>query len=115
MWRQLLGDQGAHVVRVDADRVETAERERRVLGEPWRVHFALPGNGAPGQQATTYWFDYQDVRIAVLAAIVHDRCVEGICADYIGLQVPDRYVFGYGMDYKGYWRNADGIYAVRES
>jgi hypoxanthine phosphoribosyltransferase len=34
--------------------------------------------------------------------------------DYIGLRVPDRYVFGYGMDYKGYWRNAPGIYAVAE-
>ncbi|MBP3364282.1 MAG: hypoxanthine-guanine phosphoribosyltransferase, partial [Pseudomonas sp.] len=21
--------------------------------------------------------------------------------------------FGYGMDYKGYWRNAAGIYAVK--
>jgi hypoxanthine phosphoribosyltransferase len=35
--------------------------------------------------------------------------------DYIGLEVPDRYVFGFGMDYKGYWRNAAGIYAASES
>ena len=34
--------------------------------------------------------------------------------DAAGLQVEDRYVFGYGMDYKGYWRNAPGIYAVGE-
>jgi hypoxanthine phosphoribosyltransferase len=26
--------------------------------------------------------------------------------------VPDRYVFGAGMDYKSYWRNVPGIYAV---
>jgi len=32
--------------------------------------------------------------------------------DYIGLVVDDRYVFGYGMDYKGYLRNVPGIYAV---
>jgi hypoxanthine phosphoribosyltransferase len=32
--------------------------------------------------------------------------------EYLGLTVPDRYVFGFGMDYKGYWRNAPGIYAV---
>ncbi|MBE2889442.1 hypoxanthine-guanine phosphoribosyltransferase, partial [Geobacter anodireducens] len=25
----------------------------------------------------------------------------------------DRFLFGYGMDYKGYWRNAPGIYAVK--
>lgn len=35
-------------------------------------------------------------------------------ADFSGLTVPDRYVFGYGMDYKGYLRNLDGIYAVNE-
>jgi hypoxanthine phosphoribosyltransferase len=34
-------------------------------------------------------------------------------ADFTGLPVADRYVFGYGMDYKGYLRNARGIYAVR--
>lgn len=35
--------------------------------------------------------------------------------DFIALQVEDRYVFGYGMDYKGYMRNAPGIYAVAET
>jgi hypoxanthine phosphoribosyltransferase len=35
-----------------------------------------------------------------------------IAADFVGLDVENRYVFGYGMDYKGYLRNADGIYAV---
>ncbi len=38
----------------------------------------------------------------------------GIPPEFIGLTVPDRYVFGFGMDYKGYWRNAPGIYAVKE-
>ena len=32
-----------------------------------------------------------------------------------GIDVPDRYVFGCGMDYKGYWRNLPQIYAVAES
>jgi len=36
-------------------------------------------------------------------------------ADFTGLTVPDHYVFGYGMDYKGYLRNAPGIYAVKNS
>lgn len=35
-------------------------------------------------------------------------------ADFTGLYVPDRYVFGYGMDYKEYLRNVPGIYAVKE-
>jgi len=36
-------------------------------------------------------------------------------ADYVGLLAPDLYLFGYGMDYKGYWRNAAGIYAISDS
>ena len=35
-------------------------------------------------------------------------------ADFIGLTVPNRYIFGYGMDYKGYLRNAPGIFACNE-
>jgi len=36
-------------------------------------------------------------------------------ADFTGLTVPDRYVFGCGMDYKGYLRNCNGIYAVKDT
>lgn len=32
--------------------------------------------------------------------------------DFAGLEVEDVYVFGCGMDYKGYWRGLRGIYAV---
>lgn len=56
----------------------------------------------------------EDVRIAVLAVKVHDRCVEGIEADYVGLDVPDRYVFGYGMDYHEQGRNLPAIYALKD-
>lgn len=38
-----------------------------------------------------------------------------ISAEFVGLTIPDRYVFGYGMDYKGWLRNAPGIYAVAAS
>ena len=55
----------------------------------------------------------EDVRIAVLAVKVHGRCVDGIEADYVGLDVPDRYVFGYGMDYHEQGRNLPAIYALR--
>lgn len=34
-------------------------------------------------------------------------------ADYVGLDVPDRYVFGYGMDAKQMWRNLGAIYAMK--
>jgi hypoxanthine phosphoribosyltransferase len=35
--------------------------------------------------------------------------------EYIGLTVPDRYVFGFGMDVEGYWRNLPAVYAMKDS
>lgn len=55
-----------------------------------------------------------DVRVAVLARKVHDRCVPGLTGDYVGVEVPDRYVFGFGMDYYEQGRNLPGIYALRD-
>ena len=52
-----------------------------------------------------------EVRIAVLCVKAHDRRVEGIEADYVALEVPDRYVYGYGMDFHEQGRNLPGIYA----
>ncbi|MFK5985700.1 MAG: hypoxanthine-guanine phosphoribosyltransferase [Pseudomonadota bacterium] len=49
----------------------------------------------------------------VLIHKVHDR-KNSKPADFSGLHVPDRYVFGYGMDYKTLLRNAPGIFAVKD-
>lgn len=49
---------------------------------------------------------------AVLIEKRHERRLPGISADFTGLQVDDRYVFGFGMDYHGYMRNLNGIYAL---
>lgn len=53
-----------------------------------------------------------EVYSAVLIEKQHDR-KSGLQADFVGLRTEDRYLFGYGMDYKGYLRNAPGIYAVK--
>jgi len=37
-----------------------------------------------------------------------------ISADFVGLQIPDRFVFGCGMDAKGFWRNLPEIRAMKE-
>ena len=42
------------------------------------------------------------------------KSVEGIEADYVGVDVPDRYVFGYGMDYREQGRNLPAIYALKD-
>jgi len=52
-------------------------------------------------------------RSAVLVVKDRPRKIDYM-ADYVGLHVPDRYVFGCGMDYKGYLRNLPGIYAEAE-
>ncbi len=54
------------------------------------------------------------VQKAVLVIKDRPRAVE-TAVEFPGLTVPDRYVFGYGMDYKGYLRNAPGIYAERQA
>ena len=56
----------------------------------------------------------RDVQTAVLIDKDHDRKASpDLKANYAGLPCVDRYIFGYGMDYKGYWRNANGLFAVK--
>jgi len=38
-----------------------------------------------------------------------------IRADFVGLKVPNRYVFGCGMDAYGMWRNLPAIYALKDT
>ena len=55
----------------------------------------------------------KEVYTAVLVEKENVRLEGGLAkADFTGLLVDDHYVFGYGMDYKEYLRNAPGVYAV---
>ncbi|MGH8369728.1 MAG: hypoxanthine-guanine phosphoribosyltransferase [Gammaproteobacteria bacterium] len=56
----------------------------------------------------------REVKTAVLVRKLHERAATDMNPDYIGLTVPDCYVFGCGMDYKHYLRNLPAIYAVRD-
>lgn len=53
----------------------------------------------------------QAFHCAVLVEKVLDR-QKPVHADFVGLRIPDRFVFGYGMDAKGYWRNLPEIRAM---
>ena len=56
------------------------------------------------------------VKTCVLVDKKHDRKARpGLKADFTALEAEDYYLFGMGMDYKGVWRNAPGIDAVKES
>jgi len=52
------------------------------------------------------------VTTAVLVRKRHERGLDRDWVDDHALEVPDRYVFGCGMDYQGLWRQLDGIWAL---
>ena len=55
---------------------------------------------------------------AFYSAVLTDKDIgrkKPIVPDFIGLKLPNRYVFGCGMDVSGAWRNLPGIYAVKGS
>ncbi len=51
------------------------------------------------------------------SAVLADKAIgrdKPIRADFVGVSVPDRYVFGFGMDVEGAWRNLPAIYALKK-
>jgi len=56
----------------------------------------------------------EQVLSVLLVEKKHPRPKADIKGDFIGLEVEDRYVFGFGMDYKGHHRGLNAIYAVSE-
>lgn len=54
-----------------------------------------------------------EVLLAVFADKLNGK-QKPVLADFVGLTVPDRFVFGYGMDAGGAWRNLPAIYAVKD-
>jgi hypoxanthine phosphoribosyltransferase len=66
-----------------------------------------------------------EIRTRVLAAgaqrfycaVFSDKDIgkpKSITADFVGVKLPNRYVFGFGMDIKGAWRNLPEIYALKQ-
>jgi hypoxanthine phosphoribosyltransferase len=52
----------------------------------------------------------------VYSAVFADKKIsreKPVTADFVGVSVPDRYVFGFGMDAFGLWRNLPAIYALK--
>ena len=53
----------------------------------------------------------------VYSAVFADKAIgrpKPITADFVGVTVPNRYVFGFGMDAYGLWRNLPAIYALKD-
>jgi hypoxanthine phosphoribosyltransferase len=55
--------------------------------------------------------------IKVYSAVFADKAIgreKPVRADFVGVTVPNRYVFGFGMDAYGLWRNLPAIYALKD-
>lgn len=53
----------------------------------------------------------------VLIAVFADKDLgkaKPVTADFIGTSLPNRYVFGFGLDVRGLWRNLPAVYALRQ-
>jgi hypoxanthine phosphoribosyltransferase len=74
--------------------------------------------------------DEGDTMAAIKRRLLEDGAAEVYCAvfadktlghskpirpDFVGVTVPDRYVFGFGMDVEEAWRNLPAIYALKDS
>ena len=67
--------------------------------------------------AAIYEYCIEQGARAVYSAVLIDKKIQRdkpIQANFVGLECENRYIFGYGMDYKGYCRNAVGIFACKE-
>ena len=52
------------------------------------------------------------------SAVFTEKLIEKpkpVQADFVGIKLPNRYVFGFGMDVHGAWRNLPAIYAVNSA
>ena len=56
--------------------------------------------------------------VSVMSAVLAEKKLlhtKPIKAEFVGVDVPNAYVFGYGMDVYGWWRNLPAIYAIDQS
>ncbi len=55
----------------------------------------------------------KDVKVATLL-FKPDACKKDVKLDYVGLEIPNEFIVGYGLDYDGYGRNLPDIYTVTD-
>jgi hypoxanthine phosphoribosyltransferase len=59
---------------------------------------------------------YEPAEIKVATLLYKPEvCRHNVSLDYVGMEIPDDFVVGYGLDYNGFGRNLKQIYTVIES
>ncbi len=54
-----------------------------------------------------------DVKVATML-FKPEACKRNVKLDYVGMEIPNDFIVGYGLDYDGYGRNLKDIYTVVE-
>lgn len=102
--------QGGELVWKVSPGIDLAEREVLVIDDILDEGTTLEAIlGALAAQGARH------VRTAILLQKTHTRRDPALVPDVLGTTVPDRYVFGAGMDYKGYFRQLPAVYAVADT
>ena len=62
------------------------------------------------------WLLAEGAKQVEIAVLTHKKkpLPQPCTPDYPALMTPDRYVYGFGLDVDGLWRNADGIFVAAE-
>ncbi len=55
----------------------------------------------------------EDVKVATML-FKPEACKRDVKLDYVGMEIPNDFIVGYGLDYDGYGRNLKDIYTVVE-
>lgn len=60
--------------------------------------------------------EYEPAEIKVATLLYKpEACRQDVPLDYVGMEIPDNFVVGYGLDYNGFGRNLRQIYTVIEN
>lgn len=60
--------------------------------------------------------NHQPAEILIVALLFKcDACIKDVKIDYLGREIPNDFVIGYGLDCDGYGRNLQDIYKIKPS
>ncbi|MGI6479810.1 MAG: hypoxanthine phosphoribosyltransferase [Salinivirgaceae bacterium] len=71
--------------------------------------------GTTLEQIRKQLIGYEPAEVKYATLLYKPQAYKGnIKLDYVGFEIPDKFVVGYGLDYSGFGRNYPDIYAVSE-
>jgi hypoxanthine phosphoribosyltransferase len=61
------------------------------------------------------YLNNQSIKSKKIVSLFHkpEAYKKGIPIDYVGINIPDKFILGYGLDYNGYGRNLPEIYQLK--